>query len=95
MFFFPGGATYCAVASLSLLDRLHSTLSSVETERLKRWCLHKQEAGFLGRTNKTADASYSFWIGATLQVLQLCSQHSTDTQAALAADTEALYCPML
>ena len=64
-----GGATYCAVSSLHLLDSVDEVLSSAQKERLQKWCLSRQQqGGFSGRTNRQADSSYSFWIGATLQV---------------------------
>ena len=63
-----GGATYCAVASLYLLNRLDSVLSEKQMERLSRWCVTQQQSGFQGRTNKSPNTSYSFWIGATLKV---------------------------
>ena len=68
MYPIPGGATYCAVASLHLLNRVDSALSERQIERLSRWCLTQQQSGFQGRTNKSPNTSYSFWIGATLQV---------------------------
>ncbi|CAG5135083.1 unnamed protein product [Candidula unifasciata] len=64
-----GGSTFCAVASLVLLDRLHSALTERQLNHLKRWLLRRQESGFTGRPNKPADTCYSFWVGATLQML--------------------------
>ncbi|XP_059163268.1 geranylgeranyl transferase type-1 subunit beta-like [Physella acuta] len=64
-----GGSTFCAVASLVLMDRLHSALTETQLSRLKRWLLRRQETGFTGRPNKPADTCYSFWVGATLQML--------------------------
>jgi geranylgeranyl transferase type-1 subunit beta len=64
-----GGSTFCAVASLILMDKLNDTLSVGQISRLKRWCLLKQVDGFQGRPNKPPDTCYSFWIGATLQML--------------------------
>ncbi|KAK0070374.1 geranylgeranyl transferase type-1 subunit beta [Biomphalaria pfeifferi] len=64
-----GGSTFCAVASLVLLDRLNSALTENQLSRLKRWLLRRQESGFTGRPNKPADTCYSFWVGATLQML--------------------------
>ena len=67
---FTGGSTFCAVASLALLDRLcdESVLSARQIEALKRFALLKQDQGFHGRTNKPDDTCYAFWIGATLSV---------------------------
>jgi geranylgeranyl transferase type-1 subunit beta len=64
-----GGSTYCAVASLLLMRRLDDVLNPRQIERLKRWCLFKQVDGFQGRPNKDPDTCYSFWIGATLKLL--------------------------
>lgn len=64
-----GGPTFCAVASLSLMDELNSALSPQQQEKLKRWCVFRQESGFSGRPNKPVDTCYSFWVGATLQLL--------------------------
>lgn len=63
-----GGATFCAVASLSLMGELESVLSHKERERLVRWCVSRQKAGFQGRTNKQPNASYCFWLAAALKV---------------------------
>lgn len=64
---FTGGSTFCAVASLVLMDRLDS-LTERQTKNLRRWCLFRQQSGFQGRPNKPVDTCYSFWVGATLQV---------------------------
>ena len=65
---YAGGSTFCAVASLVLMGRLHSDLSTTQVQRLGRWCLLRQQNGFQGRPNKPVDTCYSFWVGATLQV---------------------------
>ncbi|GFN73747.1 geranylgeranyl transferase type-1 subunit beta-like [Plakobranchus ocellatus] len=64
-----GGSTFCAVGSLILMDRLHVALSESQLSALRRWLLHRQDAGFTGRPNKTADTCYSFWVGAALEML--------------------------
>ena len=61
-----GGTTYCAVASLMLMDRL-SALRSVPS--LIQWAILNQGEGFCGRPEKPQDTCYSFWLGATLQML--------------------------
>jgi len=61
-----GGSTYCAVASLSLMDKLNEL---PHKEELIRWCLERQVTGFQGRINKIPDTCYSFWIGASLTML--------------------------
>mmetsp|Transcript_11716 Transcript_11716/g.17751 ORF Transcript_11716/g.17751 Transcript_11716/m.17751 type:complete len:361 (-) Transcript_11716:82-1164(-) len=63
-----GGSTYCALASLQLMGRLDA-LSSMEKDTMLRWCLRRQDSGFSGRTNKTNDTCYSFWIGASIHIL--------------------------
>lgn len=63
-----GGTTFCAIASLELSGQLN-LLKSKEIERMKRWLLFRQVDGFQGRPNKAVDTCYSFWIGATLKIL--------------------------
>ena len=65
-----GGSTFCAVASLFLMDKL-TCLSERELDRLKVWCLNRQTFGFSGRVNKPWDTCYSFWIGSTLKVIHV------------------------
>jgi geranylgeranyl transferase type-1 subunit beta len=38
-------------------------------DELIRWCLQRQNEGFNGRPNKPDDSCYSWWIGATLKLL--------------------------
>ncbi|CAG8808132.1 3635_t:CDS:2, partial [Dentiscutata erythropus] len=33
------------------------------------WLISRQESGFQGRANKPPDTCYSFWIGASLMIL--------------------------
>jgi len=61
-----GGSTYCALASLYLMNRLNQL---DHQDDLVRWCLQKQDEGFHGRPNKPDDSCYSWWIGATLKIL--------------------------
>ena len=72
-----GGSTFCAIASLVLMDKLTTTLTAQQKDSLIRWCLIRQTSGFQGRPNKDADTCYSFWIGATLKVSQrsLCNHY--------------------
>lgn len=67
-FFPPGGSTYCALASLVLMNRLETTFTADELEKIKRWCICRQKSGFNGRPNKPVDTCYSFWVGASLEV---------------------------
>ncbi|KAK7116030.1 geranylgeranyl transferase type-1 subunit beta-like [Littorina saxatilis] len=64
-----GGPTFCSIASLFLMDELDMSLTLQQKEKLKRWCIFRQQSGFQGRPNKPVDTCYSFWIGATLQLL--------------------------
>ena len=65
---YAGGSTFCALASLVLMGKLYEAFSPKELERIKRWCLQRQQSGFQGRPNKPVDTCYSFWIGASLDV---------------------------
>ena len=69
-FFIPGGSTFCALASLVLMNQLDSSLVADELEQIKRWCLFRQKSGFQGRPNKPVDTCYSFWVGASLEVFK-------------------------
>ncbi len=61
-----GGSTYTALAALSLMGTLHQL---PRPERTVRWCVERQRGGFQGRPNKDEDSCYSFWIGASLELL--------------------------
>lgn len=69
-FFIQGGSTFCALASLVLMNQLDSSLVADELEQIKRWCLFRQKSGFQGRPNKPVDTCYSFWVGASLEVFK-------------------------
>ncbi|XP_078374202.1 geranylgeranyl transferase type-1 subunit beta-like isoform X1 [Oculina patagonica] len=64
-----GGSTFCAIASLVLMNRLESSFEPNELEQIKKWCLFRQKSGFQGRPNKPVDTCYSFWVGASLELL--------------------------
>ncbi|XP_055342809.1 protein farnesyltransferase subunit beta-like [Paramacrobiotus metropolitanus] len=64
-----GGYTYCAFASLYLLEKPFLC----DLNRLTRWLVFRQmryEGGFQGRTNKLVDSCYSFWQGAVFPLLR-------------------------
>jgi len=65
-----GGTTYCALAALHLSGR-GDRLSPMERKQTIRWLVQNQDisGGFVGRTNKAADACYCFWCGASLNIL--------------------------
>ncbi|XP_065911025.1 geranylgeranyl transferase type-1 subunit beta-like [Dysidea avara] len=64
-----GGSTFCGIASLSLMGKL-DLLSSSQLEGLKKWCIRRQQSGFQGRPHKPVDTCYSFWLGASLNLLK-------------------------
>ena len=66
-----GGSTFCAVASLKLMGQLERFFEvNIDSKNnLVQWCLSRQIEGIQGRTNKLEDTCYSFWIGATLNIL--------------------------
>ncbi|CCC68666.1 hypothetical protein NCAS_0B05820 [Naumovozyma castellii] len=64
-----GGYTFCAVASLAILDKL----DEINMEKLMEWCSMRQyneERGLCGRSNKLVDGCYSYWVGATAAILE-------------------------
>lgn len=65
-----GGSTYCAIASLSLINKLNLVVDEKKLKVLERWAVNRQtNGGFQGRPNKDPDTCYSFWLGATLTIL--------------------------
>lgn len=74
-----GGSSFCAIASLVLMNKLESSLTSKNIRELIRWLSFRQATGFQGRANKPVDCCYSFWVGASLKLLhvfQLAQFHS-------------------
>lgn len=64
-----GGYTFCAVASLAMLN----ALDKVNIDALLSWCSSRQtkeEKGLNGRSNKLTDGCYSFWVGGTAAILE-------------------------
>lgn len=64
-----GGYSFCAFASLCILDRL----DVIDLDAFVHWVAYKQmrlEGGFQGRTNKLVDSCYSFWQGAIPALLK-------------------------
>ncbi|XP_029427252.1 geranylgeranyl transferase type-1 subunit beta isoform X2 [Rhinatrema bivittatum] len=66
-----GGSTFCGIASLYLMGKLEEVFSERELDRIRRWCIMRQQNGFHGRPNKPVDTCYSFWVGATLKLLNI------------------------
>eukprot|EP00933_Yihiella_yeosuensis_P036081 TRINITY_DN29785_c0_g2_i4.p1 TRINITY_DN29785_c0_g2~~TRINITY_DN29785_c0_g2_i4.p1 ORF type:complete len:319 (+),score=34.06 TRINITY_DN29785_c0_g2_i4:217-1173(+) len=65
-----GGCTYCALAALAMLGRAADLPGK---EGLIGWCTRRQLSGFQGRVEKDVDSCYSFWVGASLQILEASS----------------------
>lgn len=70
-----GGTTFCAVAALEMSGQLRG-LPPALLDRMKRWLVMRQSDGFQGRPNKLVDTCYSFWIGASMKILDIF--HLTD-----------------
>jgi protein farnesyltransferase subunit beta len=71
-----GGYTYCSVAALQLLHKLHLC----DQAALKHWLCNRQmsyEGGFQGRTNKLVDGCYSFWQGSALAIVSKNGKHDS------------------
>ncbi|KAH7830331.1 putative protein farnesyltransferase [Monocercomonoides exilis] len=63
------GYTFCVVAALSMLGALDRIRDRVS---LEWWCLQRQRRrGFNGRTQKLEDVCYTWWVGATLKLLNI------------------------
>lgn len=63
-----GGYSYCAIATLVLLNKLNE----INVGAFLRWLTNRQmykEGGFNGRTNKLVDSCYSFWQGSIFNML--------------------------
>jgi geranylgeranyl transferase type-1 subunit beta len=64
-----GGSTFCATASLLLMNKLDEVLDEDWRKELIHWCVNRQVGGMQGRPNKAQDTCYSYWIGGTLRLL--------------------------
>lgn len=63
-----GGYTFCGVAALALINKLEI----LNIPRLLSWLSQRQIehlGGFNGRTNKLVDSCYSYWVGATFNII--------------------------
>ena len=63
-----GGSTYCALAALSMLDRLQ-TLEDHVQDKCRKWLSFKLSQSFHGRPNKVDDTCYTWWVGSALKIL--------------------------
>ncbi|RCI03889.1 Geranylgeranyl transferase type-1 subunit beta [Rhizopus stolonifer] len=64
-----GGSTFCGVAALKLMGQLDQGI--VNKEGMIKWSLERQITGFQGRPNKLPDVCYCFWLGASLDMLNV------------------------
>ncbi|KAL4227825.1 Geranylgeranyl transferase type-1 subunit beta [Mactra antiquata] len=83
-----GGSTFCAIASLVLMNKLDDTFNDKDLKQIKRWCIFRQQSGFNGRPNKPVDTCYSFWVGATLQLLDCYNFVNSECNRAFLMDTQ-------
>lgn len=75
-----GGYTFCALASLVLLEPVDPHPNplkwmGIDVKRLYRWAVNMQGlpiegGGFKGRTNKLVDGCYSWWVGGLFPLLE-------------------------
>lgn len=63
-------------------------LSPVQFARLRRWCLMRQDSGFQGRPGKPSDTCYSFWVGATLDLLCISGFSDAEQNKAFILNTQ-------
>ncbi|KAJ2402740.1 geranylgeranyl transferase type-1 subunit beta [Coemansia sp. RSA 2559] len=84
-----GGHLYCCVASLSLMGTLDAALP--DRSRTLRWAMLHQNGGYQGRTNKAPDTCYSFWIGASVEMLGGHALLNTDEVAGFIHECETAY----
>lgn len=87
-----GGYTYCAIASLVIIERwdycIFSPLPSESKNRLLNWISDRQSiklGGLQGRPGKLVDACYSFWIGSLPSLMDI------PTESVLNVDTLKRY----
>eukprot|EP00095_Tigriopus_kingsejongensis_P011775 snap_masked-scaffold119_size336447-processed-gene-1.5 protein:Tk11775 transcript:snap_masked-scaffold119_size336447-processed-gene-1.5-mRNA-1 annotation:"geranylgeranyl transferase type-1 subunit beta-like" len=64
-----GGSTYCGLAALHLMGRMDA-LTPRKRRAMTRWCVNRLDDGFSGRPNKFDDTCYTFWLGASLTLLE-------------------------
>lgn len=83
------GYTYCGVAALSILGKIHV----LDVPRLINWISNRQrdpEGGFNGRTNKIVDSCYSLWVGGVFSILNQELDYKVSNNGELLFDHLAL-----
>ena len=86
-----GGSTYCAVASLKLMGVLDQTIAGDRRDALLQWLVNRQKLGFHGRTCKPDDTCYSFWIVASLAMLDQVQLIDTSSNRGFLLTTQTSY----
>ena len=80
------GYTYCALAALKLLD---VKMAASDYERtIEFLAMRQQEGGFQGRCNKLQDSCYSFWVKASLRIVQSLKPDEVQFDEILKLDEE-------
>lgn len=51
------------------MGKLDQVLVEDDMKNIVHWCLNRQVNGFQGRASKEPDSCYSFWVGASLYLL--------------------------
>lgn len=51
------------------MKEFDNSICSKQIEDIALWCLKRQVSGFQGRPYKDPDTCYSFWVGASLWLL--------------------------
>ena len=73
-----GGYTFCALASFLILSRIgDKSYEQINFDKLAEWLSNRQLAelgGFNGRINKLIDSCYSYWVGASFELMDILSQ---------------------
>lgn len=64
-----GGPTFCAIAAMHMMNTLEWAFEIEELEDIANWCLQRHVSGFQGRPYKDPDTCYSYWIGASIYLL--------------------------
>ncbi|XP_074649953.1 geranylgeranyl transferase type-1 subunit beta-like [Tubulanus polymorphus] len=83
-----GGSTFCGIASLVLMKKLDQAFTIKDLNRLKRWCILRQQTGFHSRPNKPEDTCYSFWVGATLKLLGMFEMTNYEFNRSFVLETQ-------
>ncbi|XP_951903.1 farnesyltransferase beta subunit, putative [Theileria annulata] len=84
------GYTYCGLASINIItssfnkitsDMIKNVKNKLDLKRAYDWCINRLTAqfGFQGRPHKLVDSCYSFWVGASLLIIEQLFKHLHNT----------------